>query len=251
VAPYGKLKTSKEINEAGKNSLERALKNQLLEPGEILKLATIQKILPQYHFAALDDLYRQITHGDFSANNIAEKIKKYFDQERGVQTEEVKEIAPDEKTKQKLRHTEGVYVVGVDDVLVHIARCCTPLPGDEIAGIVTKGHGVSVHRTTCPNVSKREGSHQVKVEWNPSQQIFYDVALEVKAFDRVGLLKDILNEIAETKTNIKEAQVKTKNFGGVMMANLTLAIKDAEHLAGVMNTIRNVNDVYDVYRAKF
>jgi GTP pyrophosphokinase len=142
-------------------------------------------------------------------------------------------------------------VVGVDDILVRLAKCCTPLPGDEIIGIVTKGHGISVHRIQCHNVTNKKSDLQTTpVQWNKQTEGFFDVGLEVKAFDRVGLLKDILNAVAESRTNVREAQVKMGEEGGMMIAYLVLHIRDVEHLSSVINTIRRMNDVYDVYRVK-
>ncbi|MBU0581367.1 MAG: ACT domain-containing protein, partial [Candidatus Margulisbacteria bacterium] len=146
--------------------------------------------------------------------------------------------------------TTGVSVIGIRDVLLRLAKCCTPLPGDEIIGIVTKGHGISIHRANCPNVINRPDLKQVPVEWNKGSTATYSVEIEVRAFDRVGIIKDILNQIAEAKTNLREASVKTKS-AGIATARLVVDIRDLKHLQDIMSRIRhNIADVIDVYRPR-
>jgi GTP pyrophosphokinase len=250
---FRKLKTAENIA-LGQSTLEKALRAVGLNADEELKIEKITPVFKKFNFKTIEDLYRGIAYGDFSAQVIAEKIKKQHDEEAGVLPEIVK-TAQDSINKNKVKtkpaKSDGVSVVGVDDILVRLAKCCTPLPGDEIIGIVTKGHGISVHRIQCHNVTNKKSDLQTTpVQWNKQTEGFFDVGLEVKAFDRVGLLKDILNAVAESRTNVREAQVKMGEEGGMMIAYLVLHIRDVEHLSSVINTIRRMNDVYDVYRVK-
>ncbi len=246
---FRKLKTAENIA-LGQSTLEKALRAVGLNADEELKIDKIAPVFKKFNFKTLEDLYRGIAYGDFSAQVIADKIKKQHDEEAGV-LPEIVQPAKENKSKTKPAKTDGVSVVGVDDILVRLAKCCTPLPGDEIIGIVTKGHGISVHRIQCHNViNKKSDLQTTPVQWNKQTEGFFDVGLEVKAFDRMGLLKDILNAVSESRTNVREAQVKMGEEGGMMIAYLMLHIRDVEHLSSVINTIRRMNDVYDVYRVK-
>lgn len=161
-------------------------------------------------------------------------------------------LSPRKKRKTHL----GVQVKGTSNVLLRFSRCCRPIPGEEIIGFVTKGKGVTVHRRDCPNVSraeeikgKAEGKF-VKVEWNPGAEQLFPVEIEVEAFDRVGVLHDILERIAEVKTNVGAANVKTKR-GSSAIIKMIVDVKDVEHLSAVMKAIRAVSDVYSVNRKNF
>jgi GTP pyrophosphokinase len=138
------------------------------------------------------------------------------------------------------------------NIMINISKCCHPLPGDDIIGFVTIGHGVSVHRQDCPNIvnlQKEDKERLIEVKWDEKRKdLTYPVNLEIKAFDRVGLLKDILTKISDLNTNIIEANVKTKVDGSLMTAYLVVDVRDTEHLNLIINTIKKLNDIFDVYR---
>ena len=144
----------------------------------------------------------------------------------------------------------GVTVRGMDDVLVKLARCCTPVPGDSIMGYITRGNGVSVHRTDCTNADslRSEPDRITEVSWTSSQggSVFL-VQLQVEALDRAGLLSDITRALSEAGVNILEARVHTSR-DRVAVSNFTFEMGDATHLDHVIRSVRRVDAVFDAYR---
>lgn len=184
------------------------------------------------------------------------KIKAWFKKQK-PQAEIVigeesiqKKSQPASARKKKKAASAGVRVEGLDNVMVHFSRCCAPIPGEDIVGFVTRGRGVAIHRIECQNLlrqKKAEKDRLIKVSWEKDADFLYPVEIEIEAFDRVGVLKDILAQIAEIKTNVAGASVKTKR-GSTAIISLTVDIKNTRHLNDVINEIKKVSDVYRVMR---
>jgi GTP pyrophosphokinase len=186
------------------------------------------------------------------------KIRNWFKKQKGVEkieaaqaviaTEEPK-IKPLLVPRPRVKAKSAVTVSGLENVLVKFSRCCRPIPGEEILGFITRGRGIAIHRKDCPNIVRQEIPREriVKVEWNPKSEMLFPVDIEIEAFDRVGVLKDILAQIVETKTNVSAANVSTRR-GSSAFLRLTVDVKDCAHLDRVISAIRRVPDVYDVHR---
>ena len=142
-----------------------------------------------------------------------------------------------------------MVVKGVDDVWVKLARCCTPVPGDPIIGFVTRGSGVSVHRSDCVNVDSlsREPERILEVEWAPTQSSVFLVAIQVEALDRSRLLSDVTRVLSDQHVNILSAAVQTSR-DRVATSRFTFEMGDPKHLGHVLKAVRGVEGVYDVYR---
>ena len=186
------------------------------------------------------------------------KIRNWFKKQKGIRkVEAARAIVAEEEPKVKpllvprprVKAKSAVTVSGLENVLVRFSRCCRPIPGEDIVGFITRGRGITVHRRDCPNVvgQKIPQERIVKVDWNPKSEMLFPVDIEIEAFDRVGVLKDILAEIAETKTNVSAARVSTKR-GSSAFLRLTVDIKDTTHLERVVSAIKGVSDVYGVRR---
>ena len=144
----------------------------------------------------------------------------------------------------------GVEVEGTPDVWVRLSKCCTPVPGDEIGGFVTHGHGVSVHRVDCVNMRHLTGTQRermVEVRWAPSDGSVFLVAIQVEALDRVKLLADVTRVLSEQHVNILSASVTTSR-DRVAISRFTFEMGDPAHLGDVLRAVRGVDGVYDVYR---
>ena len=185
------------------------------------------------------------------------KIRNWLKKQNKFEKEEVKpEIAEEREKVQPLlaprprrRAKTAVKVSGLENVLVRFSKCCSPIPGEKIIGFITKGRGVALHCYDCQNISRQDIPREkmVKVTWNPDIDAYFPIEIEIEAFDRVGVLKDILAEISETGTNVsavKEAAVR----GSTAFIRLTVDVKDVKHLDRVMLAVRKVADVYDVRR---
>ena len=186
------------------------------------------------------------------------KIRNWFKKQRGIEkVESAKAIVAQDEQKVKpllvprprVRAKSAVTVSGLENILVRFSRCCRPIPGEEIMGFITRGRGITVHRMDCPNIVSQETPKErmVKVDWNPKNEMLFPVGVEVEAFDRVGVLKDILAQIAEAKTNVSAAKISTKR-GSSAFLRLTVDVKDKKQLELVVKAIKSVSDVYDVHR---
>src|SRR3989338_5398760 len=220
--------------------------DQPLKNGDIVEIITGKKDSPR-----LDWLSFAKTAG------ARIRIKKWFKEQRGEEKLEAAPVSAKEEAavrpllapRPKVSAKTAVVVSGLANVLTRFSRCCYPVPGDEIAGFVSQGKGVAVHRRSCPNLARlpMAAEKAVKVEWNPTLDQVFPVEVEVEAFDRVGVFKDILAQVSETGTNVSAARVSTKR-GSSAFLRLVLDVRNAGQLASVIAAIRKVSDVYDVIR---
>jgi GTP diphosphokinase / guanosine-3',5'-bis(diphosphate) 3'-diphosphatase len=182
---------------------------------------------------------------------LTEKLRKEQEEEKlNLQlTSEVKEMKGSTQTEKK-RPTHGVRVKGMDNLLVRFARCCNPVPGDDIIGYITKGRGVSVHRTDCNNIPTgdgEEGARVIEVEWVDSVEANYSVEIEITGHDRRGLLNEVLQAVSESKTVISAVSGRSDK-NKMAMIHMTILIRNLENLHQVVEKIKRIEDVYSVQR---
>jgi GTP pyrophosphokinase len=153
------------------------------------------------------------------------------------------------KTRQLRNSDSGVLVRGAPDILVKLAKCCTPVPGDDIVGFITRGTGVSVHQKTCTNVRDllKEPERMIDVEWAPSSKSVFLVQIQIEALDRSGLLSDVTRVLSEHHVNILSASVSTSNER-LALSRFVFEMGDTTHLDRLLNSVRRIDAVYDVYR---
>jgi GTP pyrophosphokinase len=249
IKGWFKREKREENIERGKLELLGELKKLGVDPASILSRPEFCEVVREHGFESEDDFFSAVGYGEISAFKAAKRaVVLVLKEKEPVPFEEArKEKAPIAKSEKK--HGQSVTVSGVENVMVRFSRCCRPLPGDEIVGFVTKGRGVSVHKHDCENVQNVPPlkTRLIKVEWIENPDAIYSVEIEVEAFDRVGVLKDILEKVVETKTNVSAADVKTKR-GSSAIIKLVVDIRDINHLTEVMKAVRDISDVYDVYR---
>jgi len=196
----------------------------------------------------LDDFFAMIGHGEISAFKTAKDLRALMEKDNLLTPATDQMLAQSIGGHALRKSDKGISVSGIDNIMTRLSKCCFPLPGDEIAGYVTKGRGVSIHRADCPNIApEQEQQKLVPVEWSVNSEELFNAYIEVEAFDRVGVLKDILAQISETKTNIVAVDIKTKR-GSNAVLDIVVDIRNVDHLKDVMASIRKISDVYDVYR---
>jgi GTP pyrophosphokinase len=158
-------------------------------------------------------------------------------------------FAPKGRSRQLRDSDSGVLVRGAPDILVKLAKCCTPVPGDTIVGFVTRGSGVSVHRDDCVNVKSLllEPERIIDVDWAPSSKSLFLVQIQVEALDRAGLLSDVTRVLSENHVNILSATVSTSHER-LALSRFVFEMGDTTHLDRVLNAVRRIDAVYDVYR---
>jgi GTP pyrophosphokinase len=184
---------------------------------------------------------------------VVEKLVRAVSGTAGGQ-EDLAEITPIPNVSRASRpgtaSDSGIEVEGAADVWVRLSKCCTPVPGDEIQGFVTHGHGVSVHRANCVNLahlSDTQLERMVSVHWAPSDASVFLVAIQVEALDRTRLLSDVTRILSDQHVNILSASVQTTR-DRVALSRFTFEMGDPKHLGDVLRAVRNIDGVYDVYR---
>ncbi|MER7899584.1 GTP pyrophosphokinase [Streptomyces sp. NPDC096046] len=240
-----------EAIEQGKDAIVRAMRKQNLPIQRILTGDSLVTLAHEMRYADISALYAAIGEGHVSAQNIVQKLVQALGGEEAA-TEEIDESVPPARGRSSKRRSSadpGVVVKGVDDVWVKLARCCTPVPGDPIIGFVTRGSGVSVHRSDCVNVDSlsREPERILDVEWAPTQSSVFLVAIQVEALDRSRLLSDVTRVLSDQHVNILSAAVQTSR-DRVATSRFTFEMGDPKHLGHVLKAVRGVEGVYDVYR---
>ncbi|MFY1676089.1 MULTISPECIES: RelA/SpoT family protein [unclassified Streptomyces] len=240
-----------EAIEQGKDAIVRAMRKQNLPIQRILTGDSLVTLAHEMRYSDISALYAAIGEGHVSAQNIVQKLVQGLGGEEAA-TEDIDEAVPPARGRGRKRrgaNDPGVVVKGVDDVWVKLARCCTPVPGDPVIGFVTRGNGVSVHRSDCVNVDSlsREPERILDVEWAPTQSSVFLVAIQVEALDRSRLLSDVTRVLSDQHVNILSAAVQTSR-DRVAVSRFTFEMGDPKHLGHVLKAVRGVEGVYDVYR---
>jgi GTP pyrophosphokinase len=245
--------------EAGKTALSKAMRKASLPMQRLLGGDQLLTLAREMHLADISALYAAIGEGHVSAQSVVQKLVAQLGGAEGamediaeatVPTTEADLTLPQRRGAQRGGGTSsGVIVKGTSDVWVKLARCCTPVPGDDILGFITRGGGVSVHRRTCTNAGSLLGQRErvTEVEWVPSADATFVVSIQVEALDRHRLLSDISRVLSDERVSILSANVTT-NRDRVAVSQFTFEMAEAKHLGHLLRAIRNVEGVYDVYR---
>ncbi len=233
--------------EHGRDELTEAVRREGLPIQEVLKGELLIEVGTEMNYSDLDTLLAAIGNGHVSAKSIAGRVARAL---RHGEPERAEQLPTTVRETATQRRANGVHVEGLDDVMVRLSRCCTPVPGDEIIGFVTRGRGVSVHRVDCSNtvaLRSAQTDRLIEVEWDAELAGTFVAAIEVKAIDRSHLLSDVTAKLAEQQINILSC---TSHTGRDRMAKLRFEFElaDPEHLNGAIATVRNVESVYDVER---
>lgn len=239
----------------GKEAVEKELKKQGMAFSQLFKPEWVDIILKKYTFNTLEDVYSAIGYGAITAAKIVSRLKEEY--RKTLKPEELEEQLPDstiqEKGVQRKRTLpeSGVIVKGIDNCLVRLARCCNPVPGDEILGYITRGRGVSVHRSDCINVNNYldEENRLIEVKWYTAGNVAYKADITVMAHDRTSLLMEITNVIGEAKIPLKAINARTTR-DQIAIINLTMEITDTEQLEKIIKKLRKVEGVFEVTRNK-
>ncbi|GAA2248255.1 MULTISPECIES: RelA/SpoT family protein [Kitasatospora] len=241
-----------EAIEQGKDAIARAMRKQGLPIQRILTGDSLVTLAHEMRYPDISSLYAAIGEGHVAAQNIVQKLVQALGGEEEA-TDDLAETATPTRqgraARRRAKGDPGVIVKGVDDVWVKLSRCCTPVPGDPIVGFVTRGNGVSVHRSDCVNVESlaQQPERMIEVEWAATQSSVFLVAIQVEALDRSRLLSDVTRVLSDQHVNILSAAVQTSR-DRVAMSRFTFEMGDPKHLGHVLKAVRGVEGVYDVYR---
>ena len=238
--------------ERGKEMLEKECKKQSLVFSDLCKGPLYDKLLKRYHLNNVEEIYVAVGEGELLSSTVISKlkenvVKQVTEEELNKNIEE--QIAKTERQIKK-KQNYGVTVKGLNNIMVRFARCCNPVPGDDIAGYITKGRGVSVHRKDCSNfkaIVEKQREKVVDVSWGTEKGAAYVAELEVKAEDRMCLLSDVMLVITDSNLSLLTLKAKSgKN--GVANINIQVKIDNIEQLKELMKKIRRLQGILDVYR---
>ncbi len=253
--------------EKGRTAIEKAVKRKAYDSQQLLKQNWIVAIAKSYRLATIEDLYVSVGYGGIPATKVANMLVDFYaEEEKEEQKRQQQEITAAEYEKNKSAEEDkdsrqkyykkdalGVKVKGVDGLMIKLAKCCTPVPGDEIVGFITKGRGISVHRKDCANmisVPEEEKGRLIEVEWDESDSTehSFEAEIYVLAEDRKCLLLDLSVAMQSEDVDIRSLQVKTTKDKKAMF-NVTLAITRSDQIRKILTKIKSVEGVIDAYRA--
>ena len=227
----------------GREMCEKAFRKYRLNFNALLKSEDMDKVVEHFGFKHVDDMIASVGYGKITPLQIIRKVEPKPEEKADSASFLDKIISRVRKKKPKT----GVTVKGVDDILIKFGKCCQPVPGDSIIGYITRGYGVTVHRTSCVNAMKMSPDRQIDVEWSVDIADTYPVKILVRSYDRVGLLADITANISKNGANILSANTETRQ-SKIVDSLFTIAVENTDHLNRVLSAIRKVKHIQDVRR---
>ena len=241
-----------EAIEQGKEGIVRAMRKEGLPLQRLMSNQAMSAIAAELQQQDVSALYAAVGDGRISPSSIVRRLVAAAGGVDGAADDVAEAFTPTSTSRAITGGDPGVIVKGASDVGVKLARCCTPVPGDEIIGFVTRGAGVSVHRRACVNVPGLEaqqtaGSRFVDVEWAPSATSVFLVNIQVEALDRARLLSDVTRALSDQHVNILSASVTTTRER-IALSRFTFEMADPKHLGSALKAVRQVDGVFDAYR---
>ncbi|MFX3615968.1 MAG: bifunctional (p)ppGpp synthetase/guanosine-3',5'-bis(diphosphate) 3'-pyrophosphohydrolase [Sporolactobacillus sp.] len=237
----------------GRELIEKELRSQDISLKNTLTEENIAKTCKSYNFSHENELFSAVGYNGIPAKQVVSRLvqenKAQKEPEKVGDLQQLNESKNSTVQAHPRRTSLGVRVKGVDNLLVRLARCCNPVPGDPIVGFVTRGRGITVHRADCPNISSEEQQRLMEVEWenNESKSKEYNVDIEVTAYDRNGLLNEVLQCVSDAHTAINAVSGRADK-NKVAIIHMTIAITNIDHLRRVVDKIKRTPDVYSVRR---
>ncbi|TVP85423.1 MAG: bifunctional (p)ppGpp synthetase/guanosine-3',5'-bis(diphosphate) 3'-pyrophosphohydrolase [Alkalicoccus sp.] len=253
IRQWFKREKREENVEKGRDMVEKEIDKKGFTAKQVLTKENIERVMDKFSFTTEEDMYAAVGYQGITAaqvvTRLTDNLRRQEEQvEKQTLAEAVEELKPQHKGSSKT--DSGVRVKGIDNLLIRLSRCCNPVPGDGIVGYITKGRGVSIHRSDCPNVQQEDvKARLLPVEWDtrPQQSKNYDVDIEISGYDRRSLLNDVLQAVAETKTNIQAVTGKADK-NKMAMIDMTISIQNTAHLQRVVERIKQISDIYTVRR---
>lgn len=244
-------KANREENiQKGKEMLQEAMRRQSNQYSEAIKPEYFDELLQRYSMTDIDDIYAAIGYGGLTTRQIVHPLIEHAKRDRQEQ-ERLQAAANGSKgsDSKPSGSVHGIRVVGQKNMAVRFAGCCTPLPGDEIIGYITRGRGVSVHRRDCENAEAllRDADRIIQVEWATDEKTKYPVNITILATERVGLLMSISQMLMNMNINLRSINAN-QDSGDIVTVKLTFDVNNAEHLESILKNLKKVDGVTNVFR---
>ena len=240
IRHWVKIEERKRSLHIGKGLLTRALQNHSLSPTEVLRSEQLANLLHDFGVQGLDDLFIAIGYGRVSTHQVISKLQPSKKLQASIVEKLIKKIGIRER---------AVRVKGVGDLLIHLSRCCNPVPGDQIIGFITRGRGLSIHRANCPNIDELDYDKDrlIEVTWEVQKTVTHPVKISVLAADRSGMLASISAAISSAKANISHADVTIREDKKALL-DFVVDVLDTVHLDKALKNIRKVDGVIHARR---
>lgn len=253
IRQFLKRELKTENIELGKSMIERECTHRGYHVSDLIKPEYYDNLLQKYGFTDMDDIYGAVGYGGMAAVYV---VTKLIEEQKAHETPtlpiiptEVSDI-PSERQLSQRRANHGIVMIGSEDldIPIRFAKCCSPVPGDDIIGYITRGRGVTIHKTECLNAVNGEKERQVQVEWADVGEGSFFASLKVVAYDRVNLLGEIASIIGEMNVSIRAANAQTDDKTRICTLRLTLNVRSKEQMEKVIQALRRKHDILDVYR---
>jgi guanosine-3',5'-bis(diphosphate) 3'-pyrophosphohydrolase len=248
----------KEFNvEKGKELIEREIKKQGYQVGDLLKDDWIKTVADKYNMFSLSNLYAAVGSGGITENQIVNRLKLIYLEKNKDKLEldkiESLEKSIDAKIPKRIeKHASGVIIKGIDNVKIRFSKCCNPVPGDAIVGYITRGRGVSIHRADCTNIHDLSDSSDqrfIEVQWDDKEKAAFLSELQIKALDRPKLLQDITSLYVDAKLNAVSLNLRI-NKDKIAIVDIGFEINDIKQIEDLIKKIKKLDGVLEAYRTK-
>jgi guanosine-3',5'-bis(diphosphate) 3'-pyrophosphohydrolase len=228
----------------GREMLEKAFRKEKLNFNNLARTEELADVAAHFGFKAIDDLIANVGYGKITPLQVVRKFVPKPEAEDVPESIFNKLIG---RVNRKKKLKTGVLVKGVDDILIRFGKCCQPVPGDNIVGYITRGYGVTVHRTNCVNALGMNPERQIEVDWNQEATEMFPVKIRIISHDRQGLLADLVGNISKYGANILQATSDTRD-SKIVDSFFTIGVEDISHLEKILSAVRKVKLVQDVKR---
>lgn len=245
----------------GKEAVDKSLRKKGFDPAQCAKSAYINRAMKAMNFASTEEGYAQLSAGGTLVSKFCSLLVSYYNEDNKIEVKTDESVMADIKEKEARRQknerrqkdSPGVIVKGADNLMIKLAKCCNPVPGDEIVGFITKGRGISVHRKDCSNItslSEEEKARFIEVEWEDLKAgKSYDAEICLVGNDRKGVLSDISRVCEDMDIHLSGVNAKAGKDGSLNMT-ITLSISSTQEMQKVLRVLRNIEGITHVYRAK-
>lgn len=249
IRQYFKVRDREKNIERGRESLEREAKKLGYRVGDILRDDWLNDILDKLKIPSLEDMYAGVGYGSITINQVMAKLVDLYHKEHKESIDFSNLNYNENKTQnKKSKNTSGVIVKGLDNVKVRFAKCCNPVPGDDIIGYVTMGRGVSVHRMDCLNIAQNDDkSRYLEVKWDTGENGQYTAQIEIQAIDKSTVIGDVANRINDSKLNLVSLTAKnTKDH--ILFINVKVELHNIDELDLLIKRLKKLKSIYNAYR---
>lgn len=252
IRAWFKKEKREENIEEGKSTVERELRRNFIRPDGDKYNDFIARIAERQHFSNVDEFYAAVGYGGIQINRLMPGIKDEYN--RNWKEKEPEKPLPNfaDKPRKPSPSGNGIIVEGIDNCLIKIAKCCSPLPGEDIVGFITRGHGLSIHRRNCVNVPQdlqhcAEPERWIHAYWDDSVKVESQSTLDVFAIDRDGVVLDITSTLMNMHVKIHSINARPINDGNCL-TTLTVSVNSKEHLENIVKIIKKIDGVYHIER---